>query len=636
MQRIKGLMTGSLPTFIDAGANFASSAVGEDHLLRHIQAQYEHIYFMGDDTWVHLFPESFQPNRTFESDSFKMLDLDSVDNAIEKELWPLMENRVKKDEWEIAIAHFLGVDHCGHTYGPSDPNMARKLTQMNSVIERLLQQVDNDTLLLIMGDHGMSVDGDHGGESVEELMSTLFLYSGRPLTLQEPYFQSLYERIHNARAALLGYDLDGIAQRLHYNPKSYPIVAQIHLVPTLAYLLNTPIPFGNLGAIIPNLLVPNLQAEEYSPINKQLYTLWHMVEEFRKNSLQVHVYLENYQNQTHQLDFSSDKLAPIVQHLYDAETILTNLLQQRLFTESLSNENKNSKSNSQIQQYIEQLEQVILAYDAFLISTIKYCEAIWAQFDTGCMILGIILLSLGAAATLSIASSQPQQQRQQLRKTTSTTISTITISNSVFVICILSLLGTSIFTYVRYQILGQYFLARNWFEKMGFIDWLGTGVALALTASILVLSLSKKQGKTFDSISRSNNSIPSSWWNLNDRQTIVIAATIQSFTLGSNSYVVWEDRGTLYILNTLAVVWAIRNLKSLHSVSIKAIVTSFGFPLLFMALIRISNVTGQCREEQFPYCDYVHSGMLEFGFDTTGYFTIAYVAVMYTLIVYFS
>jgi len=36
MQRLKGLTTGSLPTFIDAGSNFASSEINEDNFLDQI------------------------------------------------------------------------------------------------------------------------------------------------------------------------------------------------------------------------------------------------------------------------------------------------------------------------------------------------------------------------------------------------------------------------------------------------------------------------------------------------------------------------------------------------------------------------------------------------------------------------
>lgn len=46
-----------------------------------------------------------------------------------------------------------------------------------SVIERL----QNDTLLVVMGDHGMTDTGDHGGESQKETDAAIFLYSPSPI-----------------------------------------------------------------------------------------------------------------------------------------------------------------------------------------------------------------------------------------------------------------------------------------------------------------------------------------------------------------------------------------------------------------------------------------------------------------------
>jgi predicted AlkP superfamily pyrophosphatase or phosphodiesterase len=33
-------------------------------------------------------------------------------------------------DWDVIIAHYLGVDHCGHTFGPSHPKMAEKLEEV--------------------------------------------------------------------------------------------------------------------------------------------------------------------------------------------------------------------------------------------------------------------------------------------------------------------------------------------------------------------------------------------------------------------------------------------------------------------------------------------------------------------------
>ena len=41
----------------------------------------------------------------------------------------------------------------------------------------LTRTIDNDTVLLVMGDHGMTNTGDHGGDSADEVMAGLFAYS---------------------------------------------------------------------------------------------------------------------------------------------------------------------------------------------------------------------------------------------------------------------------------------------------------------------------------------------------------------------------------------------------------------------------------------------------------------------------
>ena len=63
-----------------------------------------------------------------------MWDLDTVDRGVSKEL--ASELRASHT-WDVLVAHFLGVDHAGHKYGPDHPEMGRKLTEMNQVTKRL-------------------------------------------------------------------------------------------------------------------------------------------------------------------------------------------------------------------------------------------------------------------------------------------------------------------------------------------------------------------------------------------------------------------------------------------------------------------------------------------------------------------
>lgn len=513
MQRVKGLMTGSLPTFIDAGSNFASSAVNEDHLLRQMRTRYDDFYFMGDDTWVNLYPDIFEANKTFESDSFKMFDLDTVDNRILEHLWPTLD----QEQWQVAIAHFLGVDHCGHTFGPSHPNMATKLTQMNHVIEQLVDRVDDKTLLVVMGDHGMSVEGDHGGESVEELISTLFMYSNRPLT--NTRMKDFYRQIHQSRADQLGYNMREIQERLHYDPSTYPIVSQIHLVPTLAYMLGVPIPFGNLGALIPDVL-----------IHSDDDTLQHMTQAFRHNAHQVRHYLEQYSAHTGHPGFSADALNPIYEHLVIAE--------------------QNEATGD--------FENAIFEYDRFLTSTIKYCQAIWAQFDVGSMIVGISILVVTTCSSVYL--SFVSQPSLSLHRAFIVAASTLFVSTSVAIVA-----------------LKDDIRSHGWFEKMSQMDGV-LALVMMICAAVLLFSIKDQRHSSF----------PCTWI------IVLLGVIIHALTLGSNSFVVWEDRMTRFIAATLCVWWAICT-------------RQLGAPLLVMVWIRFTGLAGQCREEQFPYCQYLHS-----------------------------
>ena len=42
--------------------------------------------------------------------------------------------------------------------------------------------LSDDTILFVMGDHGMTGTGDHGGDSQDELSAGLFVYSSTQIT----------------------------------------------------------------------------------------------------------------------------------------------------------------------------------------------------------------------------------------------------------------------------------------------------------------------------------------------------------------------------------------------------------------------------------------------------------------------
>ena len=72
--------------------------------------------------------DSFE--RFYPYPSFNVKDLHTVDNGVISHLIP----EIQKLDWDVIIAHFLGVDHCGHRYGPYHSAMAEKLIQMDEVL----------------------------------------------------------------------------------------------------------------------------------------------------------------------------------------------------------------------------------------------------------------------------------------------------------------------------------------------------------------------------------------------------------------------------------------------------------------------------------------------------------------------
>jgi phosphatidylinositol glycan class O len=221
---------------------------------------------MGDDTWLTVFPTAFHPEMSHDFDSFNVEDLHTVDNGVIANLFPLLTNSTHAHSWDFLIGHFLGVDHVGHRVGPDHPTMLGKQQQMNDVLQRVVDALDKDTLLVVLGDHGMDRKGDHGGDGDLEVSSGLWIYSKGPaLSSKNPPTSNHPHKTFPGE------------------PSSHRSVQQIDLVPTLSLLLGLPIPFNNLGTVIPELFWRDRSGSDYAKA-------------IDINARQVHAYLETYRN----------------------------------------------------------------------------------------------------------------------------------------------------------------------------------------------------------------------------------------------------------------------------------------------------------------------------------------------------
>ncbi|KAM4719189.1 GPI ethanolamine phosphate transferase 3 [Anableps anableps] len=331
MQRIKGFTTGSLPTFVDVGNNFASSAILEDNLIHQLGQMGKRVVFMGDDTWENLFPRKFYRSLPFPS--FNVKDLHTVDNGILQHLYTTMVG----DDWDVLVAHFLGVDHCGHRFGPDHPAMADKLTQMDGVIRSVIERLQNDTLLVVMGDHGMTDTGDHGGESQKETDAALFLYSPSPIFPGPP------------------------------SQDEPDVVPQTDLVPTLALLLGIPIPFSSVGQVLLPLFPPHEQTEGAVRRLSQLEALW-------INTKQVNRFLETYSA------LARDIPPEVLSELRASFA--------RLSSDYLSAAREGRPPPPRLASSLQ----------AYLTSVRDACRATWARFNPVKMAAGLAVLTLACVA----------------------------------------------------------------------------------------------------------------------------------------------------------------------------------------------------------------------------------------------
>lgn len=142
MQRLKSITTGTLPTFVDIGSNFNAENINEDNLVE--QNSHNGVVFMGDDTWIKLFPGKFL--RQYPAPSFNVWDLDTVDQEVEKRIFP----ELKEKDWKLLVAHTLGIDHCGHKHGPNHSEMTRKLNETNGLIRRIVENLEEGKQTIII------------------------------------------------------------------------------------------------------------------------------------------------------------------------------------------------------------------------------------------------------------------------------------------------------------------------------------------------------------------------------------------------------------------------------------------------------------------------------------------------------
>ncbi|XP_013613025.1 PREDICTED: GPI ethanolamine phosphate transferase 3 isoform X2 [Brassica oleracea var. oleracea] len=374
LQRLKGLTTGGLPTFVDVGNSFGAPAIVEDNFINQLVLNGKRLVMMGDDTWTQLFPNQFHKSYPFPS--FNVKDLDTVDNGCIEHLFPTLY----KDDWDVLIAHFLGVDHAGHIFGVDSMPMINKLEQYNTVLERVVDILESqagpggvheNTMLIVMGDHGQTLNGDHGGGTAEEVETTMFAMSTKKHTTSVPP----------------EFDTSSCKQDPDGKQMCISSIEQLDFAATLSALLGISFPFGSIGHVNPELYALGSSSLNLDNTKQPAVKEWmkSYVNVLCVNAWQVKRYIDVYSNSS-VVGFSSDDMSRISNLYSAAEHNWSNSVKHILMYNDGNEDSTNTSA----------LKAQIAAYLKFFSSVAELARSKWTEFNLSLMItgFGILVISL--------------------------------------------------------------------------------------------------------------------------------------------------------------------------------------------------------------------------------------------------
>ncbi|WRT65563.1 uncharacterized protein IL334_002508 [Kwoniella shivajii] len=552
MQRIKGITTGSLPTFIDISSNFASTAIEEDSLISQLVSANKTIGFMGDDTWANLFPDTFNISHPY--DSFNVEDLHTVDEGVIEHIFPYLQPS-NQTKWDVLIGHFLGVDHVGHRVGPNRDTMRIKLEQMNQVLKKVVDLLDEDTLLVVLGDHGMDDKGNHGGDAELETSSAMWLYSkGPPLRGKSEFDNKITE-----------------SWATYIFPKSnQPLrhINQIDIVPTLSLLLGVPIPYNNLGSVIPECFSYDLDTLEVAT---------------RANAEQIERYLgaygdkairsalSNYWSKARAtLESVTSEPQPQSESSTKGVNKVTDWIRKGKAAAASASASAGEKAQSQAQatekdQSAHYQKASITAHRHYSLLALKHLRALWAQFSLPLILVGSLILGLSVLTLVALyvgVRNNGTNWDVYARLALETSFATSAILGSI--------IGT----------LAGIYTARPSTAIKVFI------VTFALISEIVLVFPLFMQISTPRAFSINRYIGP-----------MLLFAHATSFA--SNSFIMWEDRVVLFLLTTIPIIYLLKALSApTAGMRIKIILLSLSYAII----VRLIGAVTICREEQQPYC----------------------------------
>jgi len=228
VMRVPCLMTGNVPIKAHIMTSFGALSAMEDSILRQVDQSGKRTYFSGDPVLKEYFPE-YLTNGGGKIKGFNIRD-DTIDIPTHK----FIREKIKDDDYGFLLSHLLAIDHQGHIHSLSDKRIPGAMDDVDQFLVDVINAIDDDTILVFGGDHGMTAEGTHGGSSAAETNTAIVAYHKKG-------FMKYKKR---------NPEINKVMRSINDTDNQ---VRQVDIVPTLSMLMGLPIPFSSMGQVLNDL-----------------------------------------------------------------------------------------------------------------------------------------------------------------------------------------------------------------------------------------------------------------------------------------------------------------------------------------------------------------------------------------------
>lgn len=273
--RVIALMTGAPTTPSDIVSTHLFKRVVIDNFVRAAGAAQRSCALFGDVFWEEAFPSLRRKSSTICSYS-------KTDQATrEDEIFEALVQNLENGPDDFIFAHFISLDSCGHAFGIDHPRTRETIERMDGYLARVYDKMSEDTLLVVLSDHGVTDQGAHGGRSERELASICGFFSKKeiggqkenaadaktstvkndagPSWQNKPFLNQFYDTAHCNNTD------DWISATNHYS-----IIHQDDILVTLSHILGIPAPCNCYGSFIPQLVSDSASWEQLAARKERL------------------------------------------------------------------------------------------------------------------------------------------------------------------------------------------------------------------------------------------------------------------------------------------------------------------------------------------------------------------------------